>query len=475
MVDFAKLRSSNMNDGYVSVVKTDCYDYTNHQMIHQMVEQALMLLEMDISHYGTKEWNPLGEIIKPGMQVLIKPNLVMDENHIRENGTDCLYTQPVIVEAVIDYVVKALNGTGKITIGDAPMQECDFENLMARSGYHKICEKYKGLDIECVDFREYRSTTKNGIHFSEINKDVSGTIIDLKEKSAFADNPSDKYKDYRITNYDPRILPMHHNNETNEYYISNHILNADVIINMPKPKSHRKAGVTISLKNFIGANTRKEFLPHHTAGALEAGGDEYAHKNKIHEFMDLLIDKKNIYEAEKKYTKAFFNLVLARLCHQVLKRKQGFQDEGSWYGNDTISRTISDINRVVRYADKNGILQETPCRNVFIIADMIIAGEKEGPVCPSPKRTGIIAAGRNTVCFDEVLCTIMGFDYKKIPTIVRARNSKSPYKLVDAGMEPWVVSNIDQFNAKAIHDINKEDLLYFEPTSGWKRHIEINN
>ena len=51
---------------------------------------------------------------------------------------------------------------------------------------------------------------------------------------------------------------------------------------MPKPKCHRKAGMTSALKNFVGANVRKEFLPHHTMGSIKEGGDEYFVTSKIH-------------------------------------------------------------------------------------------------------------------------------------------------------------------------------------------------
>ena len=67
---------------------------------------------------------------------------------------------------------------------------------------------------------------------------------------------------------------------------------------------------------------------------------------------------------------------------------------------------------------------------IHIFADMIVSGEKEGPVNPTPKNVGLIAAGTNSVCFDEAVSTLMGFDYHKIPSIVRARKSKGVLPLV---------------------------------------------
>ena len=42
------------------------------------------------------------------------------------------------------------------------------------------------------------------------------------------------------------------NGTVQEYCISEACLEADVIINLPKPKTHRKAGFTGALKNMIG-------------------------------------------------------------------------------------------------------------------------------------------------------------------------------------------------------------------------------
>lgn len=463
-----------MREDIVSIVSTDCYDYSHVEAIEESVFKAIEMLEMDPKNIGTPDWSPFTEYVKPGMTVLIKPNLVMDKNHIRENGTDCLYTHPVVVEAVIKLIIKALNGKGRIVIGDAPMQECDFENLLQTSGYNELINKYStnDLKVEIIDFRALISKMKNGIHVSEIVNDRSGTVIDLNSESDFCDLTENQYKKLRITNYDPGILRMHHNSKTNEYSISDYILEADLIINMPKPKSHKKAGVTISLKNFVGVNTRKEYLPHHINGSLEEGGDEYAHKNRFHNLMNILLDQKNICEARRSYREAFVFLVFARICHKILSLNPKHSFEGSWYANDTISRTISDINRIVRYVDINGRMQEAIQRNVFVVADMIVAGEGEGPVSPKPKKVGIIAAGMNSVCFDEAIATIMGYDYRKIPSIVRSAKKNAKYPLVRKEHKTRIVSNNVHWN-REIDDIEKAYTLSFEPSSGWKGHIEL--
>ena len=152
--------------------------------------------------------------------------------------------------------------------------------------------------------------------------------------------------------------------------------------------------------------------------------------------------------------------------------KNDFYREGNWYGNDTISKTIVDLNRIVQYADKNGVLQANRTRKMIIVADMIIAGEKEGPVAPSPKELGIIAAGTNPVCFDEIIATLVGFDYHKIPSITRAREANQRYALVDQEVKPVVASNLPDLNGSHLEQIPLIEDFILIPTSGWKSHIE---
>ena len=54
-------------------------------------------LGMDIENYGTKSWNPLGDIIKPGEEVLLKPNFVLHENRA-SLGTGQMVTHGSLIE-----------------------------------------------------------------------------------------------------------------------------------------------------------------------------------------------------------------------------------------------------------------------------------------------------------------------------------------------------------------------------------------
>src|SRR5438552_2282393 len=67
---------------------------------------------------------------------------------------------------------------------------------------------------------------------------------------------------YYGADYDIEYTNDHHTGERHEYAFSGTALNSGIVINLPKLKTHKKAGVTLSLKNLVGLNTDKNLLPH---------------------------------------------------------------------------------------------------------------------------------------------------------------------------------------------------------------------
>ena len=65
--------------------------------VYSMVRESFYRMGLDSENYGTDKWNPLKEIVRQGDKVVVKPNLVMDYNPSGD-GTECLYTQPSVVE-----------------------------------------------------------------------------------------------------------------------------------------------------------------------------------------------------------------------------------------------------------------------------------------------------------------------------------------------------------------------------------------
>src|SRR5437867_1517956 len=97
--------------------------------VYAAVRELFKTLLLDRDNYGLKEWNPLGEIISPGNQVVIKPNFVMD-HHYTGGDYNSVVTHGSVIRAIMDYVAIALQGEGQIIIADAPMIDNDFNRIV---------------------------------------------------------------------------------------------------------------------------------------------------------------------------------------------------------------------------------------------------------------------------------------------------------------------------------------------------------
>ncbi len=111
---------------------------------------------------------------------------------------------------------------------------------------------------------------------------------------------------------------------------------------------------------------------------------------------------------------------------------------GRRHGNDTISRTTVDVNKLLFYADKSGVLQNHVQRKMLVLVDGVVAGQAEGPLSPQRADCGLVVGGCNPVAVDLVCSRISGFDYERIPTLTRALNPKK-YQLF--GGDLWELSS----------------------------------
>ncbi len=436
--------------------------------VYRLVRAGFYALGYDAAHYGRPDWNPLGALIRPGMTVLLKPNWVLHSNDDPSHDMDCVVTHPSVIRAVLDYVLIALKGTGRVIVGDAPIQICHFEALHQSMGYDRLWAYYheKGLSLEIMDFRGLVAH-ETGARHNVLRNDSDGVVVDLGAQSLFADWSGERIARMRVTNYATTLMQEHHSVHKHEYMIHPCVLEADVVLNLAKPKSHRKAGLTACAKNFIGACMRKEDLPHHTAGSKAENGDEYRDKSALHALQSRLLDRKNDsdYAGDKRFP-------LYRLLYRAVRAVQklsGAQErdffEGSWYGNDTIWRTIVDLNRILRYADRTGSLHDEPQRNVLNIADLVVAGEGDGPLKPSPKPLGAIVMSDRIWAADRFICRLAGFSHEAVRYI---------------GQLPDRPSGDDSFEVLGSEGARTpfaaypfDPACYLRPTPGWQGHIEL--
>jgi len=435
----------------------------NKNDVYSLVRESLRLLTMDGSKFGTNSWNPLGDLIKPGNTVLIKPNFVHHENHAG-GGTDCLVTHGAVVRPLIDYAVLAMKGAGRLIFGDAPLQLCDFKKLLAVSGVESLRGFYAemGIPVQAKDFRAIVSHKDSlGVFVQGDNETPDPeeyVLINLKEKSALC--PLDGHSNgYRVTCYSPSAMAIRHKTGRHEYLIAKSVLSADVIINVAKMKTHKKAGVTGALKNTVGINTNKEFLPHHRVGAPSEGGDEYRKRSYWKGACSHYLDRGN--ETDSRLLKYWFHLATMGCWGMIKLFNKDMTWEGSWPGNDTLWRTVLDLNKILLYADKEGNIQPNPQRKLLCVVDGVIAGEGQGPLSPSPRPAGIIICGSSAPKVDALMATVMGFDWKSIPSIREAMNELD----MESG-EITVISNRQELCGPMDQ---RHKLFAFTPPRFWEK------
>jgi uncharacterized protein (DUF362 family) len=131
-----------------------------------------------------------------GKRVVIKPNLV------EYRPERVINTDPRVVDAVITLCKK--EGAAEIIVAEGPGHWRNVHFLVKESGLGAVLEKH-------------------GVRFVDINHDEPVKVLNLG----------------RLTRLD-------------HLYMSRTVLNADVLISLPKLKTHHWAGVTLSLKNLFG-------------------------------------------------------------------------------------------------------------------------------------------------------------------------------------------------------------------------------
>src|SRR5262249_46288237 len=361
--------------------------------VYTGVRDLLISLRLDEAHFNTKKWNPLGEIIRPGDNVMIKPNFVMDR-HLLSGDYNCVVTHGSVIRAVLDYVLIALQAKGTVTVADAPMIDNDFQRIANRTGLAEIATYFSrhGTNIGVYDLRVENVELRDGLivrRFSLPGDPAGYDRIDLGQDSEFAD-VAGLHKRYRGADYDSAETLRHHNNKVNEYLLSKTVLQSDVFINMPKLKTHKKIGVTLNLKNLVGINGDKNWIPHYRIGSPKHQGDEFGSSSILRHMESLLKDsfKEKAFRIAQEGSKA--KLLVARFLRKAQKTVVDHTNfakirAGGWYGNDTIWRSVLDLNKILLYADREGVMRSERQRRFFSVVDGIIGGEGDGPLLAMPK------------------------------------------------------------------------------------------
>ena len=171
---------------------------TNSSQIDEAMYQVSLIraCSYDLSELRTRleyllqPWGGMGGIVSKGDRVLLKPNLLTGKRPTKE----CI-TRPEIVYCVAQMVMEV---GGKPFLGDSPAFG-SAKGVAKANGYLPLCEP---LNLPIVEFKGQRYSTDNP-HFNHLR-------------------------------------------------LSQEALEADVVINLPKVKSHMQLTMTMGVKNLFG-------------------------------------------------------------------------------------------------------------------------------------------------------------------------------------------------------------------------------
>jgi len=446
-------------------------------LAYDAVRQVFRLAGLDAAHFDSSEWNPLRELIHPGETVLLKPNLVHQRHPRDPNGWRYVITHGSIIRAVADYLWKAIGRSGKIILADAPQTDASFSEMVRLLSIDVIRDFYRAhnLDLEVIDLRQEEWTTREDVIVQRrpLPPNAYGSIaFDLGDASEFAQHSGSGH--YYGADYDADVVNRHHSEGRHEYLIAGCAIKCNVIFSLPKLKTHKKAGITASLKNLVGVNADKNWLPHHTEGAPVSGGDEHPDPGLKHRAERRIVSGVRELSMRLPVVGPWVHRVARKVGRPVFGDTESTIRSGNWWGNDTVWRMCLDLNKIVLYGNSDGSFREPLRENRkrhFVLVDGIIAGQGRGPLNPDPLAAGSIIFGTNPPSVDAACAYLMGFDPDKIPIMAGAfRGHRFP--LSDHQWQDIKIRSNHQAWNKVLSEISREDTFHFEPHFGWKGHIE---
>jgi uncharacterized protein (DUF362 family) len=396
--------------------------------VYEAVESLFRSLGLDRGRGGAPEWNPLGDVISPGDRVIVKPNFVSSKNlneKIAGERLEASSTHGSLLRPILDYALKAAGARGKVTVVDTPVEGCELEKVIRPLGVTALLDHMRARhsNLSFVDMRYFRvapvmaldDVRRFGRSFNlgllvrtRLPGDPLGyRTVDVGERSFLDGRRATKAQlcFHRSHRHTPA---PHHTRGRHEYGIPNTVLDADVVINVPKMKTHKKTGVTLSLKSVIGLSSEKYWLPHFTGGDPSVGGDEYDRPPRLGERVENRLSRLPLPGDHS---------LIARAPR--VGRPPKIID-GSWEGNDTLWRTILDLNLILFYATREGRLATEPQRRYLTIVDGIVGGEGEGPLGATPVPSGLLVGGFDPALVDHEAVRCMGLSPDRIPQITRA-------------------------------------------------------
>jgi uncharacterized protein (DUF362 family) len=410
--------------------------------------------------------------------IVIKPNWVLHEPSPR-SPIAAMVTDQRVIAAVVRATAEIFQGAERITVADSPLQRADWPLMCRQSGLAPVIDDFaRGGDRRIV-FRDLRRDVygeRDG-RLTLLPPSDHGDPLGYREVKLGADSHleeiSDRAERFAIHDHDRAKTRDNHRRGDHRYLVGQTFLDADLVINLPKWKTHSKVAVTGALKNLVGINGDKAYLPHFSRGAPKWGGDEYWDEGRW-----IFWTQNTMREVLR--ARAMWAYKLARpfwLGFKAVRRtlhvappgpaQDFYVGGGSWHGNETIWRMVYDLNRLLQCVDREGTLQAAPQRHYFCIVDGLIGGEGDGPLFATPKPVDWMVFGADPFAIDAVLCWCMGFDPARVPILAHRSRYRGP---------DWGRFALDQLpvsiDGAATSLTAIETRFDFKPPPGWAGFVE---
>jgi uncharacterized protein (DUF362 family) len=445
--------------------------------VYDAVRQAWMLAGLDAARLDTLHWNPLGAWIRPGQTVLLKPNLVKETHPRDAAGWRYTITHGSVIRAVADYAWKALEGRGTLIVADAPQTDSSFAAMARLLGLDALADYYRsrGLNFELLDLRREQWTNRGGVivHRDPLPGDPRGYLaFDLGPSSEFHGHPGAGH--YYGADYDSAELNRHHSGGRHEYLVAASAIAADAVISLPKLKTHKKAGITVSLKNLVGINGDKNWLPHHTEANARFAGDErprISSGSRSERHLSAWIGRAT---ARSPRLAGSFHRLLRLAGRRLFGDTEEVVRSGNWWGNDTIWRTCLDLNKILAYGTASGSFRPPGAPNRkphLVVVDGILAGQGRGPMNPDPVAAGLVVFGDSAPAVDAACARLMGFDPDRIPIVRQAFHCRA-YPLAEGAWADIEIASNEPAWCAPLGELDPHQTFHFEPHFGWTGHIE---
>ncbi len=297
--------------------------------------------------------SPLDSLIKEGDTVLIKANL------LSANGA--AYSQPSVVRPLIDMAIRA--GAATIYVGDgspcydwteAAIDGAHYDEMMSdlQRAHPEITLETINLDDRSDWHWVYLGTESSFAGSSYSDYDLASSTKNTLYNTSYY-----KTTDPHSVNPNGQVLGW--------YAISDGVLCADVVINVPKMKNHWNMINTLAIKNLVGTTVASTY------------DNSYADYSRIPHFR----------------------------THAT--------DNELYFTNDIYWRSILDVNKILLYADKQGNIKTKPQRKYLCILDGIQANEKNA-AGDDPYERKVVLASVDPVALDAVASRLMGYDFNAI-------------------------------------------------------------